>query len=1389
MSNLFEWKRFWCPRGAAIDLSDDGFLFDPDSEYGKFTNPELVTFESLATTPALALLGEPGIGKSSTLEAELANLDSADKNQGTLCHKIDLRGFGSEDRLWKAIFEGEEIKKWRNDDYTLTLFLDSLDECLLRISNVATLIADQLANEPVNRLRLRVACRTAPWPMILENSLTRLFGVDGFKAFELAPLRQRDVRHAAGHRGISDPDIFLSRIKGLNAASLAIKPVTLNFLINSYLLDGDLPTSQVELYEKGCRILCEESNESRVGAGQRGTLNAGQRLAIASRIAAITQFGNRYAVWTASEAGPIPPEDIRLDEIGGGTENPSQEVVVTSDTIREVLDTGLFSSRGASRIGWAHQTYAEFLAAYYCRNYEIAPQQIRSLIFHPSEGGERLIPQLHELAAWISVLNPPILEMVANSDPEALLGAAGASLSNIQRKLVAKAILAQCERGRPLNLRWGMHQLYEKLKHPELAVQLKPYIRSAHNQGTRYVAIEMALSSGVTELGDELAAVALNTLEEASLRSLAAVSAARIGSREVRERLRPLAYGQAGDDSDDELKGSGMLALWPELISAKDLFPLLTRPKPHLSGVYSTFLYNEVLKHLNPSDLLPALEWFSNQSHRSFGPVERLMDDVVRLAWDNLDQTGIAIGLANAILSRVRIHDQLLHDDKKEFRKEWATNHARRQTLLAEILPRLKDNNELFYLTHAGAGPVMDEDFLWIINRLVNQESPSSQSIEAHLARRLVDTWNPEQMKILWTACQKNPILNAEVRDLFQPISLNSEQARILRENFRDQRAAEEEKLLDPPPKERIERDLHQIEQGNLDSWIQLTSDLSLRSDSKYFEDNLHPDLTALQGWKSATDETKQRIVDAAFHYSLAGDPQNERWFKTSQIFHSAIAGFRALALLLTLAPEKFAAIPVQAWQEWIPIILQYPHGRDERNLREQLLREAHRLVPHDVTGALVQLITFKNETSDYFSLDSELELSWSTELGAELLDKVRRHELKPDYLRAILQILLKHQIDGVREAARAFISTPPPDLDLPKNLMIAAIKALMTSADDAGWSDVWPITRDNLEFGRLIIGSISYAAPRGADFLKKLSDPQLGEFCTWMLTVFPPSGSDHRSSGAMGTRETSIMLRDHALEHLKKRSSFTACQAIKGMLNVFPQYSWLTLYLEEAESLARAATWRPIQPGQFLELISNRSKRLIENPEQLIEVVVESLERLNAKLHGELPASKDLWNAEKGDCWPKDEEDLSDYVARHLDEDIQDRGIVVNREVQIRRGTGGGTGESTDIHVDALLPGVEPGTYARVYLIIETKGNWHAKVFGNMETQLRDRYLLNNRCKTGIYLIGWFSGVKWKDQDPRKKQCPTISIEEARRRFSEQAKKLSLNGFDIKSYVLDCSL
>jgi hypothetical protein len=205
--------------------------------------------------------------------------------------------------------------------------------------------------------------------------------------------------------------------------------------------------------------------------------------------------------------------------------------------------------------------------------------------------------------------------------------------------------------------------------------------------------------------------------------------------------------------------------------------------------------------------------------------------------------------------------------------------------------------------------------------------------------------------------------------------------------------------------------------------------------------------------------------------------------------------------------------------------------------------------------------------------------------------------------------------------------------------------------------------------------------------------------------------------------------------------------------------------------------------------LALDADKRFVETPEQLVEAIFASLGRFQVSLHDELPAAKFLWNELKGAFQPKDEQDLSDYIAKHLGQDLRGRGIIVNREVQIRRGTGGGGGQRTDIHVDAIVPGAAPGSYERAYVIIEVKGNWNPDLSTAMETQLRDRYLKDNSCKNGIYLVGWYSCPKWSDADQRRKRCPAISLDDAGRVFSEQAAKVSVAGYYIKSYVLNVSL
>src|SRR5262249_53065282 len=154
-----------------------------------------------------------------------------------------------------------------------------------KIDTVATLLIDELRKYPVQRLSLRIASRSAEWPAVLEDGMRELWGSEAVKVYELIQLRRDDVDRAARTEGITDSAAFLREVAEKNAGPLAAKPVTLQLLLNLWLKDQHLPETQAELYERGCRLLCEEEKP-----GLRRTLSAAEKMVVASRIAAVTVF-------------------------------------------------------------------------------------------------------------------------------------------------------------------------------------------------------------------------------------------------------------------------------------------------------------------------------------------------------------------------------------------------------------------------------------------------------------------------------------------------------------------------------------------------------------------------------------------------------------------------------------------------------------------------------------------------------------------------------------------------------------------------------------------------------------------------------------------------------------------------------------------------------------------------------------------------------------------------------------------------------------------------------------------------------------------------------------------------------------------------------------------
>jgi hypothetical protein len=153
------------------------------------------------------------------------------------------------------------------------------------------------------------------------------------------------------------------------------------------------------------------------------------------------------------------------------------------------------------------------------------------------------------------------------------------------------------------------------------------------------------------------------------------------------------------------------------------------------------------------------------------------------------------------------------------------------------------------------------------------------------------------------------------------------------------------------------------------------------------------------------------------------------------------------------------------------------------------------------------------------------------------------------------------------------------------------------------------------------------------------------------------------------------------------------------------------------------------------------------------------------------------------------DEEAFSNYVKRHLHDDLEGRGIIVNREVVISRGEGASRGERTDVQVDAVVRDSRVEEHKTVTIIVEAKGCWHRRLYKEMEVQLANRYLRNNGFKYGLYLVGWFNCPQWDLQDSRQKTAARRNMVETQKRLETRASELSEGDLHIRAVILNTAL
>lgn len=738
--------------------------------------------------------------------------------------------------------------------------------------------------------------------------------------------------------------------------------------------------------------------------------------------------------------------DLAEGEIVGGSERAdASEFDVTAEAVRTTLrETGLFTSRGPHKLGFAHKTYGEYLAAKYLHNARLPRAQLRSLLFVPGEDPPRLIPQLHEVAAWLASFDREFFDRVVQTEPEVLLQSDVTARDQGTKALLIQSLLGRVERR---ELSWsqvrGLRPYLHRLRHEALAEQLRTAVTDEDRRGeTRRLAIKIVEATDLKEMADVLADLALDRSLDPGLRETAAYSVVSLDVESACERMKPLALGEAGDDPRDQLRGCGLRATWPRFLTVDDLLRCLTPVKQsNFTGAYQMYLHGAAIaEHIADADLPQALEWaMAPGSHgRSHEPLSRLAGQLAYRALSHLDNESVRRALAKLIMRRLKAH---IHDifvdprgrprlgDNEQQPLELETDLRR---LLLDALVTNSAINDLIYLIYCRFDFARPDDIEWILHRAAETEA-DEQGKWIELAGFIFRPLQPDHLEIWQRHKDTCDAVRAmlpwpEVVVLESPKALEMRRRHTEWEDHRrrmEELAARQERL-DPPARERVRIVLNRCLNGEPELFLLLLEQLRLKDDDRD-EVGLPETVQDHPGWQAADDKTRSQIVEAARRYlrDAALDPADPYQRDIQTIADRAPP--LAVELLLNEDQAFLAALDAIRWQLIAPFLLIAPVGTAET--RRRSAEYAYRRAPAAVRDAAIRLIERSR-----LAIDSRLVAALDTCLDDTLTSRVlaclRREECSREVFLPLLSWLVRSGSTEARTFAQSLVTPPRFDRD-----------------------------------------------------------------------------------------------------------------------------------------------------------------------------------------------------------------------------------------------------------------------------------------------------------------------------------------------------------------------
>jgi hypothetical protein len=1383
-------ERYFRPRASQPAHLDSGFLPDPDGYLGGMLAGDVCRRAQIYKTQCTVLLGEPGMGKSTAM---------AQRRREVGPHSFfDLRLDGAEDVL-RAL----QNSCAQGGSSGAHIVIDSIDEA--DITNFASRFVGALGRLTPGALRLELACRSSEWPEVLEAALTAFFGSSEVSYFVIQPLRYVDAASMAEAVG-SDPKAFLKAIHERELGALAGVPLTLELLIKVFREEQTFPLRASEIYEKALLLLSRENSQTR-GQRDRGRLAPTRILEIASLLAAASVLCNRPRFVQRSalieRAGEIATTHLVPGEQG-----------LDEAMIDDVLATGLFVRGAADTSTFYHHRFREFLAARWLQSSGFTRQQLRQLLFH-HESAEHLVPQLSGVASWLACVDPNTAMLLAQLAPEHFIAADSPVATDGHRAAAVDALLRRAE-NQTLTRYWWPEAESKRLAHPGLAEQLRPYLLgSDRDPFVRRKAAYIAKANGLVALGEDVVALALDETAPGGVRveAVEAAFACAPDAAAVAQRIRPI-VGPRKPETPDDLRAAVLEQLWPKHVDAAELFLLLTRPSGPMKGAYSSFILR-IPNDLRTSDLVTALEW-AGDAARPYGQLdswefEGLAAAIFLKAWAHLEDPACLEAFARAAWRTLKVFRPVLQgrrDDKQAERL--LADTSRRRLLLRELVRLAETPDDAYHLEQPHEQPpfALAADIPWFLDERRTAAEPQ-RALWERLVCRLWSS-SPELSTLELILAE----IGNEQRTPMLPFPLvmygDSDEARAVKDRLKQEEVwAAERARRDDEAQRRRDREvkpwLEKAEHGDYDDWARAVVWLH-----DHRGDAPQKGLLATFAQNSDGPEERAKYLRLAKAFLEEAPTDAARWLsERGTTWFAAVAGYMSVRLVSQFDPDWWTPRASALLTRWAGAIVGFDvyrlHEREDEDAHRFLVDEAFRASPQDVRRALGLLV--EREASDHPGLEVLNYLPPGTPIGDLLERALLKNSKRLEGFERIFGCLVRFDLPraigfascalacgnclirplrppliscGALRPRRAGLGPRIGDASRYSAHQFAMVRALIAVPKLEAWQLVRRAGHRYPKLARAV--AESFADDLRKDWGKQLPDEDLAEFYTWLPEL---SGVDGDSEAFVPSRD----FRHSLLNQLASRGSASAVQALTSLEDAAPNDIAVRRAAAEARHRYRELSWQPVQPATLFEMRRAANRRIVESSEQLLDVVLESIDEYAGLLQGKSQAVDDLWSwtqerkLEDVEYLPKEEEALSGHLKRHLESTLL--GVLVNREVEIRpTSVEARSGE----RVDFLVQAVEPQTLRTWAVVIEVKGSWNPELLTHLDQQLRERYLGTGEYTCGVYLVGWYACSQW-GEDWRRDATRRLKRAEVEQYLNERAHRACNAGRTVRLRVLDLSM